>query len=219
MTAVSAPSPLPPPPPHLCSLIPDPAVARMDATKMNPWRVHYGASRTNGASALISNGDLCNHSDPPPLSRSPTPHPALGAFFHSAVLANEGSFPGLRCPTEPCIPSALFLLLRERWARGPILLLGQVGRGRGGSAGLYICCFSFFFCGRSRTWVEKLVGESKAAELALASPRCTAPAPSVVACQRVGGGWGVNEGVQRWPTVPGCPTGNDWKACAISEPH
>lgn len=71
------------------------------------------------------------------------------------------------------------------------------GTGEGG--GRRDSAFVVFLFGRSRTWVEKLVSESKAAELALASPRCTAPAPSAVACQRVWGR-GAEMAQSPWPS-------------------
>lgn len=94
---------------------------------------------------------------------------------HFRLVASHRAMPSL-CP----LPSAAN-------TGGPNILIALGGEFE--EEGL---CIGF---GHSRTWVEKQVPGSKASELAFGRPRCTAPAPSVFACQRMGGGLGdVSEG-------------------------
>lgn len=115
-----------------------------------------------------------------------------------SALAHEGSFPAggiLQSHAFP-LPSA-FCCEYGGWSN--LIALG----GELEEEGL---CFSF---GRSRSWVEKQVPGSKAAELAFGHPRCKASTPSIFFCQREGAGWGMWVKAQRLSTVPCCPTGND----------
>lgn len=129
-----------------------------------------------------------------PLCIEPPPFCYLGV----SVLANRGLFPACGVPRSHAFPlPSSFCCERGGWSN--LIALG----GEPEEEGL---CISF---GHSRTWVGKQVPGSKATELAFARPRCKAPAPSVVACQRVGVVWGMRARAQRLSSAPCCPTGND----------
>lgn len=76
----------------------------------------------------------------PPTPPPPPSHQEPPLFLSCWQMKDH--FRACSCPMEPCLPSALFLLLRERWGGGPILLPWEGGPRKEHSA---FVAFSFFF--------------------------------------------------------------------------
>lgn len=148
MTAVSPPN-LPPPPTTTTATTPTYAISfrtplwlagppRNESPARSPRRDI--AQNEWGLRSYFQGKPVRSRLTSPPTPPPPPSHQEPPLFLSCWQMKDH--FRACSCPMESCLPSALFLLLRERWGGGPILLPWEGGPRKEHSA---FVAFSFFF--------------------------------------------------------------------------